>query len=217
MDFLSFREEITKYIFAEDMLQKADIILIPGNAYPQNDERAAALYRQGYAALQCGKGHDHHDSQHDRDLRHKAGIDAEQGGTLRHGEGCQRDGHTADQHQIEHVCAHDVAKGQIAAYEASVAQQTRPDFRKTVETEDSNCEFADLEPGLYIFTVRALYAGNAEFNSDPTQKVVGTLGFAAEKLATPTELAAADVTSSGAKISWAEVSGAANYRVRLTM
>ena len=49
MDFLSFREEITKYIFAEDMLQKADIILIPGNAYPQNAERAAALYRQGYA------------------------------------------------------------------------------------------------------------------------------------------------------------------------
>lgn len=39
------------------------------------------------------------------------------------------------------------------SYEASVAQQTRPDFRKTVETEDSNCEFADLEPGLYIFTV----------------------------------------------------------------
>ena len=49
MDFLSFREEITKYIFAEDMLQQADIILIPGNAYPQNAERAAALYRQGYA------------------------------------------------------------------------------------------------------------------------------------------------------------------------
>ena len=41
MDFLSFREEITKYIFAEDMLQKADIILIPGNAYPQN---ACLLY-----------------------------------------------------------------------------------------------------------------------------------------------------------------------------
>lgn len=99
------------------------------------------------------------------------------------------------------------------SYEASVAQQTRPDFKKTVETTDSNCEFADLEPGLYIFTVRALYAGNAEFNSDPTQKVVGTLGFAAEKLATPTELVSADVTSSGAKISWAEVSGAANYRV----
>lgn len=99
------------------------------------------------------------------------------------------------------------------SYEASVAQQTRPDFKKTVETTDSNCEFADLEPGLYIFTVRALYAGNAEFNSDPTQKVVGTLGFAAEKLATPTELVSADVTSSGAKISWAEVNGAANYRV----
>ena len=46
MDFLSFREEVTKYIFAEDVLQKADIILIPENAYPQNAERAAALYRQ---------------------------------------------------------------------------------------------------------------------------------------------------------------------------
>ena len=36
MDFLSFREEVTKYIFAEDVLQKADIILIPGNAYPHH-------------------------------------------------------------------------------------------------------------------------------------------------------------------------------------
>ena len=99
------------------------------------------------------------------------------------------------------------------SYEVSVAQQSRPDFKKTIDTEDVNCEFTGLEPGLYIFTVRALYAGNAEFNSDPTQKVVGTLGFAAEKLAIPTELGTADVTSSGAKISWAEVSGAANYRV----
>ena len=99
------------------------------------------------------------------------------------------------------------------SYEVSVAQQSRPDFKKTIDTEDANCEFTGLEPGLYIFTVRALYAGNAEFNSDPTQKVVGTLGFAAEKLAIPTELGTADVTSSGAKISWAEVSGAANYRV----
>ena len=49
MDFLSFREEVTQYIFAEDEPEKADIIWIPGNAYPQNAERAAALYRQGLA------------------------------------------------------------------------------------------------------------------------------------------------------------------------
>ena len=53
MDFLSFREEITKYIFAEDVLQKADIILIPGNAYPQNAERAAALYEQVMHHIFC--------------------------------------------------------------------------------------------------------------------------------------------------------------------
>lgn len=99
------------------------------------------------------------------------------------------------------------------SYEASIAQQSRPEFRKTIQTEDSNCEFTDLEPGLYIFTVKALYAANAEFNSDETQKIVGTTGFAAEKLAVPTEVASSDVTSSGVKISWAEVSGAANYRV----
>lgn len=99
------------------------------------------------------------------------------------------------------------------SYEASIAQQSRPEFRKTIQTEDSNCAFTDLEPGLYIFTVKALYAANAEFNSDETQKIVGTTGFAAEKLAVPTEVASSDVTSSGVKISWAEVSGAANYRV----
>lgn len=99
------------------------------------------------------------------------------------------------------------------SYEASVAQQSRPDFKKTIDTEDANCEFTGLEPGLYVFTVRALYADNAEFNSDQTQKIVGTLGYAAEKLDTPTGLASADVTSSGAKISWTAVSGAANYRV----
>ena len=88
-----------------------------------------------------------------------------------------------------------------------------PDFRKTVETEDSNCEFADLEPAFISLPSGRFTPGMR--NSIPTRRrrSWGTLGFAAEKLATPTELAAADVTSSGAKISWAEVSGAANYRV----
>ena len=49
MDFLSFREEVTQYIFVEDQPEKADIIWIPGNAYPQNAERAALLYKQGFA------------------------------------------------------------------------------------------------------------------------------------------------------------------------
>ena len=49
MDFLSFREEITQYIFVEDDPEKTDIIWIPGNGYPQNAERAAELYKQGFA------------------------------------------------------------------------------------------------------------------------------------------------------------------------
>lgn len=49
VNFLSFREKVTQYIFAEDEPEKADIIWIPGNAYPENAERAAWLYKQGFA------------------------------------------------------------------------------------------------------------------------------------------------------------------------
>ncbi|MGN8630773.1 YdcF family protein [Blautia sp. HCP3S3_G3] len=38
-----------EFIFAEDRLQKADIIFVPGNGYPQMAEQAAVLYREGYA------------------------------------------------------------------------------------------------------------------------------------------------------------------------
>lgn len=50
MDFLSFREQVTQYIFVEDQPEVADIIWIPGNAYPQNAECAANLYKQGFAS-----------------------------------------------------------------------------------------------------------------------------------------------------------------------
>ena len=37
--------EIGDYIFVEDEPKEADIILIPGNGYPQMAEQAARLYR----------------------------------------------------------------------------------------------------------------------------------------------------------------------------
>ena len=49
MDFFTFREEVTRYLFVEDQPEKADIIWIPGNGYPQNAQRAAELYRLGLA------------------------------------------------------------------------------------------------------------------------------------------------------------------------
>lgn len=42
-------QDITDFIFLEDRLQKADVIFIPGGSYPQLPERAAALWREGYA------------------------------------------------------------------------------------------------------------------------------------------------------------------------
>lgn len=44
-----FLENAEKFIFVEDKPQKADIIFVPGNGYPQMAENAAALYKRGYA------------------------------------------------------------------------------------------------------------------------------------------------------------------------
>lgn len=47
--YKEFRQRTGEFIFAEDQLKKADIIFVPGNGYPHMAERAARLYREGYA------------------------------------------------------------------------------------------------------------------------------------------------------------------------
>lgn len=44
-----FIDKAGEYIFQEDTLEKADIIFVPGNGYPQMAEAAAELYKRGYA------------------------------------------------------------------------------------------------------------------------------------------------------------------------
>lgn len=44
-----FIKEAGDYIFQEDKIEKADIIFVPGNGYPQMAEQAAKLYHEGYA------------------------------------------------------------------------------------------------------------------------------------------------------------------------
>ncbi|WP_295937095.1 fibronectin type III domain-containing protein [uncultured Alistipes sp.] len=99
------------------------------------------------------------------------------------------------------------------SYEVSLAQQNRPDYRKTIDTEDSSCEFTDLEPGFYIFTIRSLYAPNPEFNSDEVSKLVGTLGYVVAKLDAPEGLVYSDILPTGAKVAWGAVSGTGRYLV----
>lgn len=57
-DFHRILEEIRDTVFAEDRLpDKADVIFLPGNGYPDMAERAAELYREGRApwVLPSGK------------------------------------------------------------------------------------------------------------------------------------------------------------------
>lgn len=44
-----FMKTIGDFVFAEDIPEKADIIFIPGNGYPEMAEHAARLYMEGYA------------------------------------------------------------------------------------------------------------------------------------------------------------------------
>ena len=44
-----FLKQIEDFIFVEDLPEKADIIFVPGNGYPQMAEKAAELYRKGLA------------------------------------------------------------------------------------------------------------------------------------------------------------------------
>ena len=48
--------DITKFIFCEDIPSHADIILIPGGGYPEIAERAAVLFREGFAPLVLPSG-----------------------------------------------------------------------------------------------------------------------------------------------------------------
>ena len=40
---ISLTDDLTRQIFVEDRPEKADVIFIPGNGYPQMAERAAEL------------------------------------------------------------------------------------------------------------------------------------------------------------------------------
>ena len=45
-----FLQQLTDFIFVEDLPEKADIIFIPGSGFPQLGEEAAGLYHRDYAS-----------------------------------------------------------------------------------------------------------------------------------------------------------------------
>lgn len=48
---MKFLRDITEFIFLEDQPEHADLMIVPGNTWPQPARRAAALYQAGYAPL----------------------------------------------------------------------------------------------------------------------------------------------------------------------
>lgn len=44
-------DDISNFIFVEDILEKADVIMVPGGSYPELPEKAAEIWRDGYAPL----------------------------------------------------------------------------------------------------------------------------------------------------------------------
>lgn len=51
-----FLKQIEEFIFIEDRPEKADVIFVPGNRYPQMAEQAARLFREGLAPIVLPSG-----------------------------------------------------------------------------------------------------------------------------------------------------------------
>ena len=56
MRMLEWIQDITRFIFLQDQPRPADILFIPGNAFAEPSELAAALYREGFAPLVLPSG-----------------------------------------------------------------------------------------------------------------------------------------------------------------
>lgn len=54
---MNFINDITDFIFVENQPEKADVIFVPGSSFPENAEKAAAIWKAGYApyVLPSGK------------------------------------------------------------------------------------------------------------------------------------------------------------------
>ena len=53
MDYTEFLKNTEDFVFAENKPEKADIIFVPGNGFPEMAEKAASLYKEGYALMFC--------------------------------------------------------------------------------------------------------------------------------------------------------------------
>ena len=49
MNYTEFLKHAEEFIFAENQPEKADIIFVPGNGFPEMAEKAACLYKEGFA------------------------------------------------------------------------------------------------------------------------------------------------------------------------
>ncbi|SEW46329.1 YdcF family protein [[Clostridium] fimetarium] len=49
-------DDITNFIFIDDTLEQADVIMIPGGSYPELPEQAAKLWNDGYAPIVTPSG-----------------------------------------------------------------------------------------------------------------------------------------------------------------
>ena len=49
MNYNEFMKNVEEFVFAESQPEKADIIFVPGNGFPDMAEKAASLYREGYS------------------------------------------------------------------------------------------------------------------------------------------------------------------------
>ena len=99
--------DFVRYVMAIDPEKKLNSYgkgkYLPVSYTHLDAEQQHALPAGEPALEQSGHSQEEHDHEHHGQIHDQRGIDAHDGGVLRDAEGRHRDGHAADQHQIEHV------------------------------------------------------------------------------------------------------------------
>lgn len=100
------------------------------------------------------------------------------------------------------------------AYALTIYSTANPNFKYSVETDQTSYTFDSIQSGEYMFELTAISHIQPEFNSETTVKKIGTAGYVFEKLEAPANV---KVEANGVNVnaSWSVVPGCSLFKAEI--
>ena len=100
------------------------------------------------------------------------------------------------------------------AYALTIYSTANPNFKYSVETDQTSYTFDSIQSGEYMFEITAISHIQPEFNSETTVKKIGTAGYVFEKLEAPANV---KVEANGVNVnaSWSVVPGCSLFKAEI--